>query len=157
MQYTRLSLIGTEHKVSVSWFYNPTSFFVQPVDDKAKFDSMMKDIQFAYIKRKVLESAEVGNTVIAQFPEDKAFYRAIIVEKPLTGTYKVLYVDFGNTALTNKIYKVEKRFLELPAQAVHCGLVNVHPVGAEWPKADDFGRFFGEDIIDCKFVNASDN
>lgn len=63
------------------------------------------------------------------------------------------YVDFGNVSTVNKIWPIEKKFMELPAQAIACSLNNIKPVNAEWPVADNFSDYFDKDRFTCSFIN----
>lgn len=60
-------------------------------------------------------------TCAALFPEDGNWYRAKILEKDSDG-YKVLYIDYGNTAVTNQIRELPQNIAELPPLAKKCTL-----------------------------------
>lgn len=111
----------------------------------------MSEIQQFYKGRKP-ESAVVGAPVIGLFPEDNVLYRAQILEI-LGGQYKVYYVDFGNVSSITKVWPIEKKFMNLPAQAIVCSLNEIAPPGDQWPNADSYSKYFEKDKYVCKFVN----
>lgn len=111
---------------------------------------MMDDIQDAYVNRKS-SSAVVGAPVVAVFPEDNVFYRARVLENHVN-KYRVFYVDFGNTAMVNEVFAIQRKFMELPAQAVLCSLRGVVPLEHEWGAADNYGDYFGKESFVCNFL-----
>lgn len=111
---------------------------------------MMDDIQNAYVNRKS-SSATVGAPVVAVFPEDNVLYRARVLETHFS-KYRVLYVDFGNTAMVNEVYPIQRKFMELPAQAIPCSLRGIAPLEREWGGADNYGDYFGKESFLCNFL-----
>lgn len=111
----------------------------------------MEDIQKAYSKRKP-GVASTGSAVVALFPEDSVLYRAIVLENN-SPSYRVQYVDFGNIAMVDKIWPIEKRFMKLPAQAIHCALDCIKCNDTKWPQPDVFSPYFDKDVFNCKFVS----
>lgn len=111
---------------------------------------MMEDIQVAYRKRKP-ETCPVGAPVVALFPDDNVLYRAVVVENnPVS--FRVHYVDFGNISVTEKIWPIEKKFMELPVQAICCGLSGICCPGEKWPEPSCFEWFFNKNTFTCSFV-----
>lgn len=111
----------------------------------------MEDIQNAYFKRQPT-TATTGSPVVALFPEDGVLYRAIVLEDN-NPSYRVQYVDFGNIAMVDKIWPLEKRFIKLPAQAIHCALSSIKCKEDKWPQPDVFSSYFDKDTFDCTFVS----
>lgn len=111
---------------------------------------MMDDIQNTYVNRKSI-TGMIGSPVIAIFPEDNVLYRARILENRLN-RYRVFYVDFGNTATVNEVYPIQRKFLELPAQAINCCLRGVVPQEHEWGAADNYAEIFGKESFVCTFL-----
>ncbi|KAI5695196.1 hypothetical protein M8J75_012529 [Diaphorina citri] len=68
--------------VSVTHYESPLSFFVQLRDSHDSFLEFMKGLQSDYIKRRPIERSQlqVGLHVMAQFSEDKALYRAEVLQ-----------------------------------------------------------------------------
>ncbi|XP_045471417.1 maternal protein tudor-like isoform X3 [Harmonia axyridis] len=140
---------GTQ-KVTLSWFHNPCSFFVQLMDSQQTFSTMMEEIQLFY-KDQPHGHCSAGVPAIALFPEDEVFYRSRIL-KNVGSQYKVYYVDFGNISVVDKVWPIDKKFMELPMQAVPCGLGGIQPVGNDWPDPNAFTNYLQKDSLDCEFL-----
>lgn len=93
-------------------------------------------------------AAAAGAPAIALFAEDQSIYRVRVLAA-VGSQYRVKFVDFGNIALTDKVWPIESRFMELPAQAVHCAL-SLIPAGEAWGDTD---RYFGDGEFVCQFVS----
>lgn len=111
----------------------------------------MEDIQSAYTKRTTTR-ATIGSPAIAVFPEDGVLYRAQVLETHYS-QYRVFYVDFGNTATIDEVYGIERKFMDLPAQAVMCGLNGAAPPENNWSNPDNYGEYFGKDSFVCRFLS----
>lgn len=111
---------------------------------------MMEDIQVVYRKRKS-ESCPIGAPVVALFPDDNVLYRAVVVENNHS-TFRVHYVDFGNISATEKIWPIERKFMELPIQAICCGLSGIYCPAEKWPEPSAFEDFFSKSTFTCCFV-----
>ena len=93
---------------------------------------------------------------MAVFAEDGAFYRAEVVEINKSLGTIVRYIDYGNRAIVDpkQMYRVEKRFMELPKQAVNCSLKNIVPAnGMSWSNAnrEELVKLFDIDNLECTF------
>lgn len=96
------------------------------------------------------------------FSEDKALYRAEIINVDQMGAYVVQYIDFGNCATLNQysIFSVEKKFMQLPKLAVQCSLKDIVPNNnSNWSKVDStaLDNCFNADKYECTFHSFSDN
>jgi hypothetical protein len=50
------------------------------------------------------------------------------------------------------IFAVEKKFMQLPKQAICCSLKNIAPTtGSNWPNSAEFSQFFNVERFDCIF------
>lgn len=105
-----------------------------------------------FYKDKKPDRVAKGAPIIALFDEDKVLYRARVVE--VLGTqYKVYYVDFGNVSTVSKAYPIEKKFMDLPAQAIPCSLNGISPPSGEWADPDSYSSYFDKETFLCRFVN----
>lgn len=118
----------------------------------------MEDIQQFYKSRKPETVNAVGAPIIGLFPEDSVLYRAQILEI-IGNQYKIYYVDFGNVSTVTKIWPIDKKFLNLPAQAIVCSLRDVAPPGdnGTWPEADCYSKYFEKDSFVCRFIDEDEN
>ncbi|XP_017783204.1 PREDICTED: maternal protein tudor isoform X2 [Nicrophorus vespilloides] len=143
-------------KVSVCWFFNPANFYCQLYREQVRFSVMMKEIQFTYKSRNIFTEATVDMPVIAQFEDDGALYRAKIIQK-IKSTMSVYFVDFGNISKTDIVYQIEKKHMEMPAQALHCSLPDIVPFeNKAWPKTEKFSSYFNKDMYSCLFSEKKD-
>ncbi|XP_048521225.1 maternal protein tudor-like isoform X1 [Dendroctonus ponderosae] len=116
---------------------------------------MMEEIQQFYKGRKA-ELSAVGAPVIGLFPEDSVLYRGQVLEV-LGNQYKVLYVDFGNVSTVNKVWPIDKKFMQMPAQAICCGFKGIEPIGGNWPDPSTFAQYFGKDCFMARFLEKNDD
>ncbi|XP_020289417.1 maternal protein tudor isoform X3 [Pseudomyrmex gracilis] len=156
---------GSKYDITVSWFINPNKFYCQLLNKENEFKVMMKEIQTAYPDKKHSGgNIEVGSIVIARFPEDRALYRAEVMNKDPLDTYIVHYVDFGNYASVSlsDLYPVKEKFMELPKMAVECSLKDVALDTAKFSSWSDvdinaLDDCFNADKYECTFHNLRDN
>lgn len=123
-----------------------------------EFKRLVEDIQQFYKSRKPETVGTVGTPIIGLFPEDNVLYRAQILE--IVGTqYKVYYIDFGNVSTITKIWPIDKKFMNLPAQAIVCSLRDVAPSGeaGTWPDADSYSNYFDKESFLCRFIDEDEN
>lgn len=118
----------------------------------------MEDIQEFYKSRKPETIVAIGAPVVGLFPEDNVLYRAQILE--VSGSqYKIYYVDFGNVSTVTKIWSIDNKFMNLPAQAIACSLRDVASPGeaGSWPEADAYGSYFDKDAFTSRFIDEDEN
>ncbi|XP_050306722.1 maternal protein tudor-like isoform X2 [Anthonomus grandis grandis] len=155
--FEQLDVVNTEALVVISWFHNPGHFYCQLHNSQAEFKTLMEDIQQFYRNRKP-ENGVVGAPVVGLFPEDNVLYRAQVLETLGGGKYKVFYVDFGNVSTVQKIWPMEKKFMQMPAQAICCSLTGIRPVeGDTWPEPSNFTSYFGKESFMARFLSKDDN
>ncbi|KAI5717744.1 hypothetical protein M8J77_010530 [Diaphorina citri] len=112
--------------VSVTHYESPLSFFVQLRDSHDSFLEFMKGLQSDYIKRRPIERSQlqVGLHVMAQFSEDKALYRAEVLQT--SPEIKVKFFDYGNESSVpeGKVWSIASEHCALPMQSIRCRLSN---------------------------------
>ncbi|XP_078047780.1 protein tudor isoform X2 [Augochlora pura] len=154
---------GTKKDVIVTWFTNSNNFYCQALDNENEFKVMMNKIQRIYTGREpVSYTLQIGSPVIATFSEDKALYRAEVVELNKYNGHLIHYIDFGNNAVVDfqNIYPVEKEFMRLPKQAFQCSLLNIIPKdGFNWSNVDTkaIDNCFNGDKYTCTFHGIEEN
>ncbi|XP_012059363.1 PREDICTED: maternal protein tudor-like [Atta cephalotes] len=155
----------SKHNIIVTWFINPNKLYCQLLSKETEFKIMMSEIQKIYINnsKPVTHKLEIGSAVIAIFSEDRAFYRAEVVNiDTLMDTYVIRYIDFGNCASVNRrnIYPVEKKFMQLPKLAVLCSLKDIGPNNnSNWFGVDNnaLDACFNADKYECTFHSFNDD
>lgn len=68
-----------------------------------------------------LNTFEIGTICAANYSEDNQWYRAKILSHSENGT-EVLYIDYGNTAITNETRMLPVDIINIPPLAKRCTL-----------------------------------
>ncbi|XP_050460512.1 maternal protein tudor-like isoform X2 [Cataglyphis hispanica] len=154
----------SKHDVIVTWFINPNKFYCQLLTNEAEFKIMMSEIQKAYVgKEPITHKLQVGSAIIAIFSEDRALYRAEVVNTSAhKDAYIIQYIDFGNCAIVKlcNIYPVEKRFMQLPKLAIQCSLKDIVPNNnLDWSKTNNnaLDNCFNADKYKCILHDINNN
>lgn len=77
---------GTSLTVQMTWYYNPSHFYVQPLDSHPEFRAMMQNMQAIVKTGSVKQNNQLNENdfVIARFKSDKVLYRALVLEAGLS-------------------------------------------------------------------------
>lgn len=127
--------IGSVLDVSVSHIESPNDFWCQLVQNAAHLKLLMHDMQARYAGTAFQPFVETA--CVARHPENRMWYRALVIHKHETAHVDVLFVDYGQTE-TVSLYDLRRifpEFLTLQGQAFRCSLLNpVEPTSAvnEW-------------------------
>lgn len=105
----------TSHIESIREFYLQLERDINPLDVMA--DYMARFEEFA-----VVDSPEVGGVYVAEFPDDKLWYRAKVMDKLPDKRYEVFFLDYGNTSEVSNVRELEKTVAELPPLCTKCTL-----------------------------------
>ena len=123
-------------EVFISHITSPTSFFCQPLELAGELDDLMTDIGAYMDSAKSVQSLQQdlfqpGTLCLAQFSEDKEWYRVIIEEVISGDKALVKFVDYGNKEVisSNHISVLPPQFAKLQLQVFHCSLLE--SVGAD--------------------------
>lgn len=126
--------VGKDITAYVSWIENPHSFWIQPEEKAETLENLVGELQEHYAAGgNRMDNVKSGDTVVAKFSEDEAWYRAY-VENIQDSNTTVRFVDYGNTDKVSKseLFKVAENFLQVPAQALRCNLSGVKPLQSGW-------------------------
>lgn len=126
--------VGKDITAYVSWIENPHSFWIQPEEKAETLENLVGELQEHYAAGgDRMNNVKSGDTVVAKFSEDEAWYRAY-VENIQDSNTTVRFVDYGNTDKVSKseLFKVAENFLQVPAQALRCNLSGVKPLQSGW-------------------------
>ncbi|XP_032398709.1 tudor domain-containing 6 isoform X2 [Etheostoma spectabile] len=127
--------IGSVLDVCVSYIESPNDFWCQLVQNAGHLKLLMQDIQAHYAGtefRPFLETA-----CVARHPDNRMWYRALVIHKHETPDVDVLFVDYGQTETValSDLRRISPQFLALHGQAFRCSLLNpIDPTSAinEW-------------------------
>ncbi|KAK9531076.1 hypothetical protein VZT92_010527 [Zoarces viviparus] len=127
--------IGSVIDVSVSCIESPNDFWCQQVQNAGHLKVLMHDLQAHYAGSKFQPNVEM--TCIARHPDNRMWYRALVIHKHETPDVDVLFVDYGQTETVSvsDLRSISPQFLALQGQAFRCSLLNpVDPTSAinEW-------------------------
>ncbi|XP_075940851.1 tudor domain-containing 6 [Anarhichas minor] len=127
--------IGSVIDVSVSYIETPNDFWCQQVQNAGHLKVLMHDLQAHYAGSEFQPNVEM--TCIARHPDNRMWYRALVIHKHETPDVDVLFVDYGQTETVSvsDLRRISPQFLALQGQAFRCSLLNpVDPTSAinEW-------------------------
>ncbi|KAK0163339.1 hypothetical protein PV327_007031 [Microctonus hyperodae] len=118
----RLPPLGEENSpnVVVSYVVSPSEFWIQAESKISELEKMADHLIEAssFLPLNLLKE---GTICAAEFPEDKNWYRAKILCHSDSVT-NVLYIDYGNSAVTSEIRALPEDIMKIPALSKHCSL-----------------------------------
>lgn len=126
---------GSVLDVSVSHIKSPNDFWCQLVQNAGLLKLLMHDMQAYYQGSEFQLPFETA--CVARHPDNKMWYRALVIHKHETPHVDVLFVDYGQTETVplSELRRICPQFLTLHGQAFRCSLLNpVDPTSAvnEW-------------------------
>ncbi|XP_030578100.1 tudor domain-containing 6 isoform X2 [Archocentrus centrarchus] len=129
--------IGSVLDVSVSYIESPNDFWCQLVHNAGHLKLLMHDIQAHYAGSEFQQNVET--VCVARHPDNRLWYRALVIHKHETPHVDVLFVDYGQTETVSlhDLRRIRPEFLILHGQAFRCSLLNpIDPTSAinEWSK-----------------------
>ncbi|KAJ7416323.1 tudor domain-containing protein 6 isoform X1 [Willisornis vidua] len=131
--------VGSTVNVILSYVENPSFFWCQLSRNSHDLELLMDEIQ-KHCKNSSQPHVWPNLVCLAQYSEDKKWYRALIVSEAVCAEkVEVVYVDYGNreqVCLTN-LRAINERFLTLEAQAFRCSLYNLIQPNGQNPFAWD--------------------
>ena len=131
----------------VSHIDSPGKFYVQLVSQELTLDETTEGITAIYSELEssdlLLLTPSIGKICCAKFPEDGAWYRALVTGLSGKGT-SVLFVDFGNSSIVpaENMKELAPQFMDKAPFAYECSLGKIP--NCAWP----------EDVLDA-FTNAT--
>lgn len=151
---------GYGSDIYVSHCNSPSNFFVQLASDEDEIFSILDKLNSAPLSDTPVELdlLQSGDLVVAEYPVDGAWYRAVVQNKK-KGMVQVQFIDFGNeaTLLPLKIRQLGKQFLSTPRFSIHCTLEDGRRGKRDWTQEEitTFKKAAGENgekKIQCKFT-----
>ncbi|XP_037541124.1 tudor domain-containing protein 15 [Nematolebias whitei] len=119
---------GFRTKCFVSHVDSISSFFLQLSDDEPDILKMGEDLNLGVFRDslKLAESFQVGDVVLAEFEDDGALYRSVIKTQESNSSFKVEFVDYGNSAdvWREKMYPLPEDYLSQPRFSIPCSLLD---------------------------------
>ncbi|XP_008395442.1 tudor domain-containing protein 15 [Poecilia reticulata] len=119
---------GCRIKCFVSHIDSINRFYLQVSDDESAILKMGEDLNSSDFKDslKLASPLTVSDAVLSEFEEDGALYRSVVKNQEDDSSYKVEFVDYGNSAFVRKekIYFLPEQFLAQPRFSIPCSLIN---------------------------------
>uniref|UniRef100_A0A3Q1FQ24 Tudor domain containing 6 n=1 Tax=Acanthochromis polyacanthus TaxID=80966 RepID=A0A3Q1FQ24_9TELE len=127
--------IGSVLDVTVSYIENPNDFWCQLAQNAGYLKLLMHDIQAYYAGSEFQPNVETA--CVARHPDNRMWYRALVIHKHEAPQVDVLFVDYGQTETVSlfDLRRIRPEFLTLHGQAFRCSLLNpIDPTSAinEW-------------------------
>uniref|UniRef100_A0A8C3U4F4 Tudor domain containing 6 n=1 Tax=Catharus ustulatus TaxID=91951 RepID=A0A8C3U4F4_CATUS len=128
-----------QFNVILSYVENPSCFWCQLSRNCHDLEVLMDEIQ-EHCKNSSQPHVWPNPVCLAQYSEDKKWYRALIVSEGVCAEkVEVIYVDYGNReqVCLTKLRAISEHFLRLEAQAFRCSLYNLIQPNGQNPFAWD--------------------
>ncbi|XP_011177865.2 maternal protein tudor [Zeugodacus cucurbitae] len=142
---------GKVYDAVISHANSPFDFYVQFSKDTIRLDDMTSSLNA--LGMDALTDAKIGQLCAAVYCEDNALYRArileTIAESDAKPQYRVIFIDFGNEAITDDVRVLPHDLQALPEFSRHCQLVGVAEEIGEH-KAQAAIEAFGQLIEECE-------
>lgn len=117
------SMCETEcHDAFISHVNSPCDFYVQFARDTAQLEEMTQVLNATHMEK--LDNPTKQQVCAAIYPEDNSLYRARILECLTDKQYRVLFIDFGNEAVTTDLRALPQDLLIIKDLSKHCQLEN---------------------------------
>ncbi|XP_048858235.1 tudor domain-containing 6 isoform X2 [Brienomyrus brachyistius] len=152
---------GSISEVYISHINNPSSFFVQLIEDEEEMYSLLNKINGNQSAGTdvYMDALQEGDLVNAVFPVDGFWYRGVVRNVFRNGGVCIEFIDFGNTATVShsEISRVDDELLTHPRLSIHCSLSALPFVNEEvaWNQEDvaNFKKTVGdENKLMCTFI-----
>ncbi|XP_069829208.1 tudor domain-containing protein 15 [Dendropsophus ebraccatus] len=136
---------------------SPSSFFVQLAKQEEEILQLVEELNKMSFQVIDKQDIERGLVVVAQYPEDNAYYRAEIKDV-LQDSLCVEFIDYGNVANVDSscIFIIPEKFLTVPRLSLPVFLTGAHKLQSrtEWSK--NVTKMFSEKVngekLACKFL-----
>ena len=129
-------LVDGETGVSICFGRTPSDFYLQKSTAELSMNLFYDQITLKKDQFPQLADNEIKRGALCGgiYSADDQCYRARITEKIDDHTFGLYFVDYGNTEPVEKkdIKRLPALFFQCKAQAIHCSLNDVVPIGTEW-------------------------
>ncbi|XP_056260589.1 tudor domain-containing protein 15 [Seriola aureovittata] len=119
---------GFKVKCFISHIDSINSFFLQLSEDEPAILKMGDDLNSNILKNslKTTTSLRVNGLVLAEYEEDGALYRSVVKDYEGSSSFKVEFIDYGNSGVVGKenIFLIPKEYLSQPRFSISCSLLD---------------------------------
>ncbi|XP_017033401.1 protein tudor [Drosophila kikkawai] len=106
-------------KAVITHVESPSEMYLQFGEKEPLMDIIIEKLNDGTLQAKK-EKGKVDELLVAQFDEDLEFYRVRIVEVLDNDKYRVVFIDYGNPSVVDKLYDMPEEFKTIPAIAEIC-------------------------------------
>ncbi|XP_040204461.1 tudor domain-containing protein 15 [Rana temporaria] len=147
---------GSTHLVYASSISSPSEFYIQLAEYEKQVLQLEEELN-AMSFQPIEEHLEEGDLVVAQYLDDKAFYRAEVKNILKGNSFEVEFIDYGNTAKVDfsSIFKLPDIFFKAPRLSIPVFLTGVHKCqNGDWSKnvVDKFSEKITNESLSCVFL-----
>ncbi|GAB0088379.1 hypothetical protein DMENIID0001_027840 [Sergentomyia squamirostris] len=128
-----LSMIEPNSIGFVSHINSLEDFYMQMEKDTDDLEKVCNSLNEITAVGEDVTNMEEGKMYAALFPDDNSWYRAKLIHSTADGL-EVIFVDYGNTAITNSIKDLPNKLAELPIMSKKCCLEPSPHDGGKWPE-----------------------
>ncbi|XP_040285802.1 tudor domain-containing protein 15 [Bufo bufo] len=143
--------------VYASHIDSASSFFVQLVKQENEVIHLVEELNKMSFQVIDKQNFEKGLLVVAQYPDDDAYYRAEIKDF-LQDRFCVEFIDYGNVASVDSscIFILPERFSNIPRLSVPVFLTGVQKLQGHTEWSESVTKMFSEKVksepFNCKFI-----
>ncbi|XP_064604917.1 uncharacterized protein LOC135470098 [Liolophura sinensis] len=143
-------VLAGQSEVFVTHVVDPSHFHCQLMESSSRLKDLMDELHMhcsnCNLQEEALTSYDLGMPCLAQYTADKEWYRVIITGLLANGLVEVSFVDYGNNEIadSSRLRKMKPEFMELPIQAIQCGMANIVSPQGFW-SPEHIAQF--EDLI----------
>ncbi|XP_037955827.1 maternal protein tudor-like, partial [Teleopsis dalmanni] len=118
-----LVVVTSKELCYISHINNISDFYIQYAKDRKTLE-LIEMFLADYTALLEVETFERDKIVAALFPEDGMWYRAKLLEETADKSYKVLFIDYGNTCITPQCRIVSDTVSKVPSLSIKCSLLS---------------------------------
>ncbi|KAM5163290.1 tudor domain-containing protein 15 [Mantella aurantiaca] len=118
---------GSTHVVYASHISSPSEFYIQLAENEKQGLQLEEELNAMSFQPMEVNHLVKDSLVVAQYPDDNAFYRARIKDILEGKSFEVEFIDYGNTAIVDvsSIFKLPERFFNVPRLSISVFLTGV--------------------------------
>ncbi|KAM9316401.1 tudor domain-containing protein 15 [Gastrophryne carolinensis] len=153
---------GTAHRVFASYITSPSEIYIQLAKNEKLIMQLVEELNDRSFQPIDVKHLEKGVLVVAQYPDDKAFYRAEMKEILKANSFQVEFIDYGNTAIvdSSSIFTLPDSFLNVPRLSIPVFLKGFQRLqNCKWntDALDKFCEKLTNESFDCIFLCRHDD
>lgn len=119
---------GLKAKCFISHIDSVNSFFLQLSEDEPAILKMGDSLNSCAVKNslKTITSLRINDLALAEYEEDGALYRSVVKDYEGSSSFKVEFIDYGNSAVVGKekVFLIPKEYLAQPRFSISCCLLD---------------------------------